>query len=95
MAPGGVSGVCVRIDGCDPGCLGATGAGAPAEWAIRARLAGIPVVLVIGLIPGLGAVWTMVLVTAVCTGEVLSDLFAANPEFLSAVSASIRVENDG
>jgi len=63
-------------------------------WAIRARLAGIPVVLVIGLIPGLGAVWTMVLVTAVCTGEVLSDLFAANPEFLSAVAASIRVEDD-
>jgi low temperature requirement protein LtrA len=63
-------------------------------WAIRARLTGIPVVLVIGLIPGLGAVWTMVLVTAVCTGEVLSDLFAANPEFLSAVSSSLRVEDD-
>ena len=64
------------------------------EWVIRARLAGIPLVLVIGLIPGLGAVWTMVLVTAVCTGEVLSDLFAANPEFLSALSASIRVDSD-
>ena len=63
-------------------------------WAIRSRLAGIPLVLVIGLIPGLSAVWTMVLVTAVCTGEVLSDLFAANPEFLSAVSASLRVEDD-
>ena len=62
--------------------------------AIRARLTGIPVVLVVGLIPGLGAVWTMVFVTAVCTGEVLSDLFAANPEFLSAVSASLRVEDD-
>ena len=63
-------------------------------WAIRSRLAGIPLVLVIGLIPGLSAVWTMVLVTAVCTAEVLSDLFAANPEFLSAVSASLRVEDD-
>jgi low temperature requirement protein LtrA len=63
-------------------------------WAIRARLIGIPVVLIIGLIPGLGAAWTMVLVTAVCTGEVLADLFAANPEIISALSASIRVESD-
>jgi len=63
--------------------------------AIRARLVGIPLVLVIGLVPGLGAVWTMVLVTAVCTGEVMADLFAANPEFLSALAASIRVEDDG
>lgn len=63
-------------------------------WAIRARLVGIPAVLIIGLIPGLGAVWTMVLVTAVCTAEVLADLFAANPEIISAISASIRVEGD-
>ena len=62
--------------------------------AIRARLAGIPLVLIIGLIPGLGAVWTMALVTAVCTAEVLVDLFAANPEFISALSASLRVEDD-
>jgi low temperature requirement protein LtrA len=65
------------------------------QSAIRARLAGIPLVLIIGLIPGLGAVWTMVLVAAVCTGEVLADLLAANPEIISAISASIRVENDG
>ena len=63
-------------------------------WAIRARLVGIPVVLIIGLIPGLGAAWTMVLATAVCTGEVLADLFAANHEIISALSASIRVEGD-
>jgi low temperature requirement protein LtrA len=63
-------------------------------WAIRSRLAGIPLVLVIGLIPGLSAVWTMVLVTAVCTVEVLADLFAANPEILSALSASIRVDSE-
>ena len=62
--------------------------------AIRARLAGIPLMLIIGLIPGLGAVWTMALVTAVCTAEVLVDLFAANPEFISALSASLRVEDD-
>jgi len=63
-------------------------------WAIRSRLAGIPLVLVIGLIPGLSAVWTMVLVTAVCTAEVLADLFAANPEILSALSASVRVDSE-
>jgi low temperature requirement protein LtrA len=63
-------------------------------WAIRSRLAGIPLVLVIGLIPGLSAVWTMVLVTAVCTVEVLADLFAANPEILSALSASVRVDSE-
>ena len=62
--------------------------------AIRARLAGIPLVLIIGLIPGLGAVWTMALVTAACTAEVLVDLFAANPEIISALSASLRVEDD-
>jgi len=42
------------------------------------RLVGIPVVLLIGIIPGVGAVWTMVLVTAVCSGEIVADLVAAN-----------------
>ena len=42
------------------------------------RLVGIPVVLLIGLVPGLGAVWTMALVTAVCSGEIVADLVAAN-----------------
>jgi low temperature requirement protein LtrA len=42
------------------------------------RLVGIPVVLLIGLIPGIGAVWTMALVTAVCSGEIVADLVAAN-----------------
>jgi low temperature requirement protein LtrA len=63
-------------------------------WAIRSRLAGIPLTLIIGLIPGLNAVWAMVLVTAVCTAEVLSDLFAANPEILSVVAASVRVDDE-
>jgi len=40
------------------------------------RLVGIPVVLLIGLIPGIGAVWTMALVTAVCSGEIVADLVA-------------------
>jgi hypothetical protein len=62
--------------------------------AIRARLAGIPVVLAIGLIPSLGAAWTMVLVTAVCTAEVLSDLFAANPEILTVMAESVRVDGE-
>ena len=42
------------------------------------RLVGIPIVLLIGLIPGIGAVWTMALVTAVCSGEIVADLAAAN-----------------
>jgi low temperature requirement protein LtrA len=42
------------------------------------RLVGIPAVLLIGLIPGIGAVWTMALVTAVCSGEIVADLAAAN-----------------
>ncbi len=42
------------------------------------RLVGIPVVLLIGLIPGIGAVWTMALVTAVCSGEIVADLVATN-----------------
>ena len=50
--------------------------------AIRARLVGIPIVLMIGLVPGLSAVWAMPLVTAVCTGEVIADLVAANPDML-------------
>jgi low temperature requirement protein LtrA len=63
-------------------------------WAIRARLAGIPVVLAIGLIPSLGAAWTMVLVTAVCTAEVLADLFAANPEIVTVITESVRVDRE-
>jgi len=39
-------------------------------------------VLLIGLIPGLGAVWAIALVTAVCSGEVVADLIAANPDAL-------------
>ncbi len=42
------------------------------------RLVGIPIVLLIGLIPGIGAVWTMALVTAVGTGEIIADLVVAN-----------------
>jgi low temperature requirement protein LtrA len=42
------------------------------------RLVGIPIVLLIGLIPGIGAVWTMALVTAVCTGEIVADFVGAN-----------------
>lgn len=42
------------------------------------RLIGIPALLLIGLIPGIGAVWTMALVTAVCSGEIVADLVAAN-----------------
>ncbi len=42
------------------------------------RLLGIPLLLLVGLIPGLGAAWTMVLVTAVCSGEIVADLVAAN-----------------
>lgn len=42
------------------------------------RLVGIPALLLIGLIPGIGAVWTMALVTAVCSGEIVADLVAAN-----------------
>jgi len=36
------------------------------------RLVGIPAILLIGLVPGLGAVWTMALVTAVCSGEIVA-----------------------
>jgi low temperature requirement protein LtrA len=42
------------------------------------RLLGIPLLLLVGLIPGIGAAWTMVLVTAVCSGEIVADLVAAN-----------------
>ena len=73
---------------------GRPGAGQLREGASRARRAGVRRVLRVGLCPGLDAVWAMVLVTAICTGEVLSDLFAANPEFLSTLSASLRVEDD-
>jgi low temperature requirement protein LtrA len=45
---------------------------------ITNRLLGIPLLLLVGLIPGIGAAWTMVLVTAVCSGEIVADLVAAN-----------------
>lgn len=45
---------------------------------IISRLVGIPLLLVVGLIPGIGPVWTMALVTAVCSGEIIADLAAAN-----------------
>jgi low temperature requirement protein LtrA len=54
--------------------------------AIRARLAGIPVVLLVGLIPGLSAVWAMALVALICTAEIIADLVAANPD----VGAALR-----
>lgn len=48
------------------------------RFVIINRLVGIPIVLLIGLVPGIGAVWTMALVTAVCTCEIIADLVAAN-----------------
>jgi TctA family transporter len=45
---------------------------------IISRLVGIPLLIVVGLIPGIGPVWTMALVTAVCSGEIIADLAAAN-----------------
>jgi low temperature requirement protein LtrA len=45
---------------------------------ITNRLLGIPLLLLVGLLPGIGAAWTMVLVTAVCSGEIVADLVAAN-----------------
>jgi low temperature requirement protein LtrA len=59
--------------------------------AVRARLAGIPIVLMIGFIPGLSAVWAMPLVTAVCTGEVIADLAAANPDMLRSRPTPLEV----
>jgi low temperature requirement protein LtrA len=59
-------------------------------WAIRARLVGIPVVLLVGLIPGLGAVWTMILVTAVCSAQVVVDLIAANPDVIRSAAHAMR-----
>ena len=59
-------------------------------WAIRARLVGIPVVLLIGVIPGLGAVWTMILVTAACSAEVVADLLVANPETMRSVADAVK-----
>ncbi|MEN8235710.1 MAG: low temperature requirement protein A [Actinomycetota bacterium] len=60
------------------------------QAAIRARLVGIPIVLIIGLIPGLGAVWTMALVVLVCTGEVITDLVAANPDVGAALKRLVK-----
>ena len=45
---------------------------------IISRLVGIPLLIVVGIIPGIGPVWTMALVTAVCSGEIIADLAAAN-----------------
>ncbi len=59
-------------------------------WAIRARLVGVPVVLAIGAFPGLGAAWTMVLVTGVCSAEVVADLVAANPAAIRSVAHAVR-----
>ena len=59
-------------------------------WAIRARLVGVPVVLAIGALPGLGAAWTMVLVTAVCSAEVVADLVAANPAAIRSAAHAVR-----
>ena len=59
-------------------------------WAIRARLVGIPAVLAIGVLPGLGAAWTMVLVTAVCSVEVVTDLVAANPAAIRSAGDAMR-----
>ncbi|MEA3502661.1 MAG: low temperature requirement protein A [Actinomycetota bacterium] len=42
------------------------------------RLVGIPIVLLVGVVPGIGAVGAMALVTAVCSGEIVADLVAAN-----------------
>ncbi len=58
--------------------------------ALRSRLVGIPVVLAVGLIPGLGPAWAMVLVTAVCSAEVVADLVAANPAALRSVTDAAR-----
>ena len=59
-------------------------------WAIRARLVGVPVVLAIGAFPGLGAAWTMVLVTGVCSAEVVADLVAANPAAIRSAAHAVR-----
>ena len=59
-------------------------------WAIRARLVGIPAVLGIGLFPGIGAAWTMVLVTAVCSAEIVADLVAANPAAIRSAADAVR-----
>lgn len=60
------------------------------RWALRSRLVGIPMVLAVGLIPGLGPAWAMVLVTAVCSAEVVADLVAANPAALRSVTDGAR-----
>ena len=61
---------------------------------ITHRLIGVPVVLAIGLIPNLSAPWTMGLVIALATGEVVSDLVAANPGGLRAVLQDYRAASD-
>ncbi len=57
---------------------------------IAHRLIAVPVVLAIGLIPNLGAIWTMGLVIAIATAEVVSDLLSANPGGLRAALAAYR-----
>ena len=61
-------------------------------WAIRSRLVGIPAVLVVGLFPGLSAAWTMVLVTAVCSAEVVADIIAANPVSIGSAADAMRAK---
>jgi low temperature requirement protein LtrA len=57
---------------------------------INHRLVGIPVVLALGLIPDLNVVWTLGLVTAIATAEVVAGLVAANPGGLRAALAAFR-----
>ncbi|HIE20990.1 MAG TPA: low temperature requirement protein A [Acidimicrobiia bacterium] len=57
---------------------------------VNHRLVGIPIVLALGLIPNLGVVWTLGLVTAIATAEVVAGLVAANPAGLRAALAAFR-----
>ncbi len=59
------------------------------RFVIINRLVGIPIVLLVGLVPGIGAAWTMALVTAICTGEIVADLAAANPGVLRRDAATV------
>jgi len=61
------------------------------RWAMRSRLVGIPVVLAIGVFSGLGAAWTMVLVTTVCSAEVVADLVAANPAAIRSATDAVKM----
>jgi len=57
---------------------------------IRARLVGIALVLPIALIPGVGSVWAIALVGAVCGGEVIADLAVANRRGHEGVSRALE-----